>query len=423
MNLNFNQTHHMVLDSDVPYRRHSSLEAKYAHSSKNVMYQLVRDKTAELRRLVEGFVTDETVNSTEHNVIQTEVLQILNILHASTYVPTTAFTSPLSTSWNTNQTTVANNNTSNTRNSVSQVVTDTSSNLPTSNDNSMDYTPMRSVGSFVNFQSNYSYRTLPQSVNDRESIEAKRCVAEKPKSDLSAANNVRVLIQLPPVNTLLMKENDINNSHQHYPLSQPANMYHQNQQHFPIQHHDSVSQESSQFQPLQDRHYHQTGTTPVPPMMVTTNDAAGPVIPSTANASQIQEEQDGSVVNDKDDHSSGSTTERETTLRISKTELDGSITNAMPINDSSLPLKKNQCHICGRICSRPSTLQTHLSIHTGDKPYKCPKRNCHKRFNVKSNMLRHYKRHEFKSAAAATAAGQRQHQTAPRTNEANFVNA
>ncbi|CAI4053406.1 hypothetical protein N7582_005715 [Saccharomyces uvarum] len=62
---------------------------------------------------------------------------------------------------------------------------------------------------------------------------------------------------------------------------------------------------------------------------------------------------------------------------------------------SSAKLRK-QCPVCGKICSRPSTLKTHYLIHTGDTPFKCTWEGCSKSFNVKSNMLRHLKSHERK---------------------------
>lgn len=59
-------------------------------------------------------------------------------------------------------------------------------------------------------------------------------------------------------------------------------------------------------------------------------------------------------------------------------------------------LTGKKCPVCGKVCSRPSTLKTHYLIHTGDTPYKCQWMNCTKSFNVKSNMLRHLKIHERK---------------------------
>lgn len=51
------------------------------------------------------------------------------------------------------------------------------------------------------------------------------------------------------------------------------------------------------------------------------------------------------------------------------------------------------CHVCHKKFKRPSSLKTHMNIHTGDRPYPCPYNDCTKSFNAKSNMLRHYKLH------------------------------
>ncbi|CAO3586564.1 unnamed protein product [Absidia cylindrospora] len=51
------------------------------------------------------------------------------------------------------------------------------------------------------------------------------------------------------------------------------------------------------------------------------------------------------------------------------------------------------CSVCQKRFSRPSALQTHAYIHSGEKPFKCHVRGCGRRFSVVSNLRRHYKVH------------------------------
>ncbi|CAG8489006.1 5967_t:CDS:2 [Acaulospora morrowiae] len=55
--------------------------------------------------------------------------------------------------------------------------------------------------------------------------------------------------------------------------------------------------------------------------------------------------------------------------------------------------KKHACNYCQMRFSRPSTLQTHIYTHTGEKPFKCEEDGCGRCFSVVSNLRRHQKIH------------------------------
>ncbi|KAI0686427.1 hypothetical protein BC835DRAFT_1224759, partial [Cytidiella melzeri] len=55
--------------------------------------------------------------------------------------------------------------------------------------------------------------------------------------------------------------------------------------------------------------------------------------------------------------------------------------------------KKHACELCGRAFNRPSSLAIHKNIHTGEQPFACPFLGCGRRFNVNSNMRRHFRNH------------------------------
>lgn len=55
---------------------------------------------------------------------------------------------------------------------------------------------------------------------------------------------------------------------------------------------------------------------------------------------------------------------------------------------------RNRCPICQKQFKRPSSLQTHIYSHTGEKLFKCPWVDCGRLFSVKSNMTRHTRIHE-----------------------------
>lgn len=53
------------------------------------------------------------------------------------------------------------------------------------------------------------------------------------------------------------------------------------------------------------------------------------------------------------------------------------------------------CHICGKEFSRPSTLKTHVVVHTEARPFICRYPGCDKSYNVRSNLRRHEKTHQM----------------------------
>lgn len=56
--------------------------------------------------------------------------------------------------------------------------------------------------------------------------------------------------------------------------------------------------------------------------------------------------------------------------------------------------RTNQCHVCGRLYARPSTLKTHLRTHTNERPFKC--NVCSKTFSQAANLTAHQRVHTGK---------------------------
>ncbi|KAI0337162.1 hypothetical protein BDW22DRAFT_1340359, partial [Trametopsis cervina] len=55
--------------------------------------------------------------------------------------------------------------------------------------------------------------------------------------------------------------------------------------------------------------------------------------------------------------------------------------------------KKHCCLYCNKRFNRPSSLNIHIHTHTGAKPFQCFFPGCQRRFNVNSNMRRHWRNH------------------------------
>ncbi|KAI0817918.1 hypothetical protein GGR55DRAFT_694111 [Xylaria sp. FL0064] len=74
---------------------------------------------------------------------------------------------------------------------------------------------------------------------------------------------------------------------------------------------------------------------------------------------------------------------------------------------SSSTQKKHKCKVCDKRFTRPSSLQTHMYSHTGEKPFCCEVEGCGRHFSVVSNLRRHRKVHKND---AKSEAGSEDHQ-------------
>lgn len=61
--------------------------------------------------------------------------------------------------------------------------------------------------------------------------------------------------------------------------------------------------------------------------------------------------------------------------------------------------KKHWCSVCTKRFTRPSSLQTHMYSHTGEKPFACSVEGCGRHFSVVSNLRRHHKVHQGEAAS------------------------
>ncbi|CAE6430153.1 unnamed protein product [Rhizoctonia solani] len=69
-----------------------------------------------------------------------------------------------------------------------------------------------------------------------------------------------------------------------------------------------------------------------------------------------------------------------------------SATTARPVRKPSKD-ERRRCPVCGKMFRRPSSLEDHLNVHSGDKPHVCPFKGCNTGFATKSNMKRHFLTH------------------------------
>jgi hypothetical protein len=68
---------------------------------------------------------------------------------------------------------------------------------------------------------------------------------------------------------------------------------------------------------------------------------------------------------------------------------------------SSSAQKKHKCKVCDKRFTRPSSLQTHMYSHTGEKPFSCEVEGCGRHFSVVSNLRRHRKVHKGETPSEA----------------------
>jgi len=64
--------------------------------------------------------------------------------------------------------------------------------------------------------------------------------------------------------------------------------------------------------------------------------------------------------------------------------------------------KKHKCKVCDKRFTRPSSLQTHMYSHTGEKPFACDVEGCGRHFSVVSNLRRHKKVHKGDSQSTTS---------------------
>lgn len=64
--------------------------------------------------------------------------------------------------------------------------------------------------------------------------------------------------------------------------------------------------------------------------------------------------------------------------------------------------KKHKCKVCDKRFTRPSSLQTHMYSHTGEKPFACDVEGCGRHFSVVSNLRRHKKVHKSEGASVSS---------------------
>lgn len=122
--------------------------------------------------------------------------------------------------------------------------------------------------------------------------------------------------------------------------------------------------------------HHRPATDPPLPLLSSSSSSTtnAPTSPTTSEEDEREEEEES-------EGSSDSETQKPSEEK------------AMPRKRRPPPSKRYYCSYCSKAFSRPSSLRIHTYSHTGERPFECPEKGCHRKFSVQSNMRRHLRVH------------------------------
>lgn len=130
---------------------------------------------------------------------------------------------------------------------------------------------------------------------------------------------------------------------------------------------------------------------PTPPLLCGTPSSSSSTATTSSPLSPHTSEDDHEEEEEDDTHSEGSTYSE-----IMRSTTKKEPTHKKPSSDKKRrtpPSKKYHCTFCSKGFSRPSSLRIHTYSHTGERPFECPEKGCHRKFSVQSNMRRHLRVH------------------------------